>query len=92
MMFNTNISKEIKDRTVVANKCYYGLKQQFRSHHFTLRTKCGLYKALLRPVWIYGSEAWTVTKNVFRFFKGKSQVKCAQNVRKEAGECYTVMK
>lgn len=45
------------------NKCYNGLKRQFKLRHLSLKTKCGLYKALLRLVLICGSEAWTVTKN-----------------------------
>jgi hypothetical protein len=40
VMFHNIISKEIKDRLIMANKCHYGVKRQFRSHHLTLKTKC----------------------------------------------------
>ncbi|KDR19558.1 hypothetical protein L798_06356 [Zootermopsis nevadensis] len=49
-------------------------KKQLRSRHLTLKTKCILYKTLLRPVLLYGSESWALTKgheNKLRVFERK---------------------
>jgi hypothetical protein len=46
----------------MANKSYYGLKKQLQSHFLSRKTKCKLYKTLIRPVLTYGSESWTLNK------------------------------
>jgi hypothetical protein len=46
----------------MANKCYYGLKNQLQSHYLSRDTKCKLYKTLIRPVITYGSDSWTLNK------------------------------
>ena len=46
----------------MANKIYYGLKKQLQSHFLRRKTKCKLYKSLIRPVLTYGSESWTFNK------------------------------
>ena len=55
---------EVRKRILMANRCYYGLKQHLKSHLVTQRTKFILYKTLIRPVLTYGSETWTTTKAV----------------------------
>ncbi|PSN47322.1 hypothetical protein C0J52_04429 [Blattella germanica] len=57
---DNNISAEIHHRLLTANRCYYGLQNQLRSHHISLNTKKKLYKTLIRPVLLYGSETWAV--------------------------------
>lgn len=54
---------EIKRRVLLANRCYFGLAPQLRSHNISRSTKCKLYKTLIRPVLTYGSETWTLTKS-----------------------------
>jgi hypothetical protein len=60
------------------------------------KTNCVLYKALLRQVLVYGSQAWTVSKNDEKrlwIFERKILRKIVgQNMKKEAGESYTLMK
>lgn len=56
------MSEEIKHRLTVANRCYYGLQKQFSSRLLSRRTKIKLYKTLVKPVLLYGSETWTLTK------------------------------
>jgi hypothetical protein len=46
----------------MANKSYYGLKKQLQSHFLSRKTKCKLYKSLIRPDLTYGSESWTLNK------------------------------
>ena len=57
---DNNMSTEIHHRLLTANRCYYGLQKQLRSHHISLNTKKKLYKTLIRPVLLYGSETWAV--------------------------------
>ena len=48
------------------------LKRQFSSRYLSLQTKTELYKALLRPIIIYGCESWALIKmqkNKFRVFE-----------------------
>ena len=47
----------------MANKGFYGLKRQFRSQFLSIKNKIELYKTLIRPVLIYGSETWVLTKS-----------------------------
>jgi hypothetical protein len=42
---------------------YYGLKNQLRSHYISIKTKCKLYKTLIKPVLLYGCETWAMGKN-----------------------------
>jgi hypothetical protein len=59
---DNNIITEINSRIQMANKSYYGLKKQLQSHFLSRKTKCKLYKSLIRPVLTYGSEIWTLNK------------------------------
>ena len=60
---NTNdVSLEIKRRITLANRCYFGLSRQLRCRALSRRTKITLYKSLIMPVLLYGSEAWTMSK------------------------------
>jgi hypothetical protein len=48
---------------LTANRRYYGLKNQLRSHYISVKTKCKLYKTLIQPVLLYGCETWAIGKN-----------------------------
>ena len=54
---------EIRRRVMAANRCYYGLLKQLRSKELSRRTKCRIYRTLIRPVLIYGCESWTLRKS-----------------------------
>jgi hypothetical protein len=58
---NNNLTQEINHRLLLANKSYYGLKNNW-DHYLSLQTKCKLYKTLSRPIILYGSESWALTK------------------------------
>jgi len=60
---NNDNSAEIKKRILMANKGFYGLKRQFRSHFLSIKNKIKLYKTLIRPVLVYGSETWVLSKS-----------------------------
>jgi hypothetical protein len=52
------MSQEIKQRIVVANKCYYGLVRQLKSRFLSRHNKIKIYKTLIRPVLVSGLETW----------------------------------
>ena len=55
-------SAEIKRRIMSANRCFSGLQRHLRSKLLKMETKCSIYKTLIRPVLLYGSESWPTTK------------------------------
>lgn len=59
-------SREIRRRVVSGNRAYYGLQKQLRSNRLLPRTKCTLYKTLIRPVVLYGHETWTMLEEDLR--------------------------
>lgn len=59
---DNSVTVDINSRIKMANKCYYGLKKQLQSRFLSIKTKCRLYKTLIRPVLLYGSESWTLSK------------------------------
>jgi hypothetical protein len=60
--YKNDISVEIKNRIVLGNKCYCGLRKHLGSRSLSLGTKCLMYKTLIRPVVTYGAECWVLTK------------------------------
>jgi hypothetical protein len=45
-----------------ANRSYFGLQKHLKSKLLSRSTKTQLYKTLIRPVIIYGSECWTLSQ------------------------------
>ena len=60
---DNDISLEIKRRIMAANRCFHGLQKHLRSKILTIKTKLTIYKTLIRPTALYGSESWPLTKN-----------------------------
>ncbi len=54
---------EIQRRIMAATRCYYGLRRQLCSKYLTRKTKCQIYKTLIRPVLMYGCETWILKKS-----------------------------
>jgi hypothetical protein len=59
---NNDNFAEIKKRILVANKSFYWLKRQFRSQFLSIKCKVKLYKTLIRPVLVHGSETGVLSK------------------------------
>ena len=59
---NNDVSLEIQRRIQTANRCFFGLRKQLMSKHLSRQTKYIIYKTLIRPVLLYGSETWVLTK------------------------------
>lgn len=59
---DNSIGKEIRRRVTLGNRSYYSLQKLFQSKTLHRNLKCELYRSLVRPVAIYGSEAWYMTQ------------------------------
>jgi hypothetical protein len=59
---NNDVSLEIQRRIQTANRCFFGLRKQLQSRHLSRPTEFIIYKTLIRPVLLYGSETWVLTK------------------------------
>ena len=57
---DNNVSREIRRRIICGSRAYYGLQKKLRSKKIRHRTKCVMYKTLIRPVVLYGHETWTM--------------------------------
>jgi hypothetical protein len=63
LMIPTNdVSLEIQRRIQTANKCFFKLRKHLRSSHLSRQKKFTIHKTLIRPVLLYGSETWVLTK------------------------------
>lgn len=59
---DNNTSVEIKARIAAANKSYYALLPLLSASAVSRNLKLKLYKIVIRPVVMYGSESWRLTK------------------------------
>jgi hypothetical protein len=73
LMTPTNeVSLEIQPRIQTANRCFFGLRKHLQSSHLSRQTKFTIHKTLIRPVLLYDSETWWLTKreeNQLRVFE-----------------------
>ena len=56
------IEEEIKERIATGNRAFFVNQKIFQSKLRAKKTKIKLYKALIRPVVVYGSESWVLTE------------------------------
>ena len=71
---NNDVSLEVQRRIQTANRCFFGLRKQLQSRQLSRQTKFTIYKTLIRPVLLYGSETWALTRreeNRFLVFERK---------------------
>jgi hypothetical protein len=54
-------SSEIQARILSGNRCYYAYGKLMKSGTLNRSSKLKIHKSLIRPVVIYGCEAWTLT-------------------------------
>jgi hypothetical protein len=63
LMTPTNdVSLEIQRRIQTANRCFFGLRKHLQSSDLSRQTKFTIHKTLIRPVLLYGSETWVLTR------------------------------
>jgi Reverse transcriptase (RNA-dependent DNA polymerase) len=58
--YDTSI--EVRRRITSAQRAFYGIKHLLRSKNISRKAKFAMYKTLIRPVAIYGSESWNLTE------------------------------
>ena len=71
---DNDISLEIKRRIFAANRCLSGLWRHLKSKNISRKTKCSMYRTLIKPVLLYGSESWIVLEkdaSLLRVFERK---------------------
>jgi hypothetical protein len=61
---NCNEMEETQSRISRANKSYYTLLPMLKSKYIHQLTKLRLYKMVIRPVLMYGSQTWVMTKKI----------------------------
>jgi len=59
---DNSVEKEIQRRILAGNRTYFAAISPFRSRLLSRATKIILYKTLIRPVVLCGTEAWTLTE------------------------------
>jgi hypothetical protein len=63
LMTPTNdVSLEVQRRIQTIYRCFFGFCQHLQSSHLSHQTKFTIYKTLICPVLLYGSETWVLTK------------------------------
>lgn len=68
------IKEDVKSRIKSANVAFFQVRPLFVTRLLSRTTKVRLYKTLVRPVLLYGAEAWTLTvrdTNALRVFENK---------------------
>jgi len=60
---NSDNNTEIKARIMAENRSYYSVLPLLRSKAVSRATKIRMYKTIIRPVVLCGSEAWCLTAN-----------------------------
>jgi hypothetical protein len=56
------VSLEIQRKIQTANRCFFELRKHLQSSHLSRQTKFTIQNTLIRPVLLYGSETWVLTK------------------------------
>jgi hypothetical protein len=58
---NFDTSLEIKRRILAAQRAYFAVKHLLWSRRISRSAKLAIYRTLIRPVALYGSESWNMT-------------------------------
>jgi hypothetical protein len=63
---DNTIEEEIKERIALGNKAYFADQKFLKSKLVTKRSKLKLYKTVIRPVLIHGSETWVLKEAIIQ--------------------------
>jgi hypothetical protein len=61
---DNNVSAEINNRITLANRSYFGLVNILKAKDINRKYKVIIYNTLVKPVLMYGAEAWVLSKVV----------------------------
>ena len=94
LITDDNVTRyEIQERIQNSWKCIYGLKQLLKSNALRRGEKIKIYKTIIQPITMYGSETWTLTKydeESLRRFERKVLRLIYGPVRNEEGGGYRI--
>ena len=54
--------EEIKSRIAAGNRCFHCPRQIFKSRAMSKAVKTGIYKRMVKPVVMFGSEPWAMSE------------------------------
>jgi hypothetical protein len=60
--YNNDLEEESKHRIIKGNRCYYDMSKLIKSQLLKGKTKCRLYKTIILPTVLGGSESWNLSK------------------------------
>jgi hypothetical protein len=55
------VEADIKGKIAAGNICYRSFSKILGTRYISKNTKIRIYKTIIRPVVLYGSETWTIT-------------------------------
>lgn len=58
---DSRIKEEIKSQIAAGNRAYWALMKNLQSLSLSRKSKVTVYRTVIRPVVMYGSETWTMT-------------------------------
>jgi hypothetical protein len=51
---------DIKEQIAAGNRCFYTLGSVLRARHLSRKIKTNIYKTIIQPAVLFGSETWTL--------------------------------
>jgi hypothetical protein len=66
---DNNMKEEIRSRIAGGNRCYLALQRIFKARSLSKNLKLKVYRTIVRPVVMYGSETWTSLKEDEEFLR-----------------------
>jgi hypothetical protein len=61
---DNNCESDIKARMAAGNRSYYALIKILKSQEISKSTKLKVYRKIIRPIVVYGSEGWTMSEHM----------------------------
>ena len=61
---NNDIQIEIKEKLATGNRCLRSLNKIIQSRYISKKVKIRIYKTIIKPAVVYGSESWTISERV----------------------------
>lgn len=59
---DNDCSKDVKERIAAGNRCFFALMKTMKTRYLSKHTKLQIYNTIIKPVVMYGCEAWVMTE------------------------------